>query len=495
MRAWDSKTDNTDPAHTGFLTAAEDDARGNELANLCTQAGITLDAYNLAAGADTDLTMVGQAVARYASGGLHYSDSGTATAYVLASPLSFVMPKALFSGMVARFMPANTNTGAATANVNGTGAISILRWDGTALQPGDISVNSQVTMRYSQSSAAWKLDPWITMLSTASPSNRNIVGRNGGLEVWQRGTSIAVAAGTASVYTCDGWYLSTGSNQASVVNRVAGLVPQSLYAAKVWRNNGQNGTGTMYFGFPLDTDELLKMAGLPVQMQMVLQAGANWSPTSGNLTYTLCVGTGSVGKRIGSAYTGETQPITGTIAITTTATKYVSTLSATLPTNITCAELQFSWVPTGSASTNDWFAVDDVQLEVGATNVASVTAFERTDHSTDLYKCYRHYWQTYDEGVAPGTLTDASSILSVNNAGSAQTLYMTATLPVHMRSTSPATTFYNAATGASGTWRDGGGVDRTMAANFGGGHTVTFNAAAVPSLTAIHGHMTINSGI
>jgi hypothetical protein len=52
-------------------------------------------------------------------------------------------------------------------------------------------------------------------------SYRNICGRNGGFEVWQRGTPVSVAASTVA-YTVDGWYLSTGPTEAHTVNQVRG---------------------------------------------------------------------------------------------------------------------------------------------------------------------------------------------------------------------------------------------------------------------------------
>src|SRR5882724_3858859 len=58
---------------------------------------------------------------------------------------------------------------------------------------------------------------------TISQPFKNLVGRNGGMEVWQRGTSVAVAASTAA-YTVDGWYLATGANQAATVSQQGGLV-------------------------------------------------------------------------------------------------------------------------------------------------------------------------------------------------------------------------------------------------------------------------------
>jgi hypothetical protein len=231
--------------------------------------------------------------------------------------------------------------------------------------------------------------------SATLASFKNIVGRNGGCEAWQRlvgaASTIAIAASTTA-YGLDGWYLATGANQASTLTQVAGLTANSRYAARVQRNSGQTGTGAMVFAFPLDIDELLKMAGRQVVLSFVVSTGADWSPASGTLTYNLYVGTGAVAKRNATPYTGETNPITGSVNLATSAaaSTKISAVSSAVASNITQAELQFSWVPTGTASTNDWFSLDDVQVEVCLDGVAPATPlFERSDFIFDLQRCQR----------------------------------------------------------------------------------------------------------
>jgi hypothetical protein len=164
----------------------------------------------------------------------------------------------------------------------------------------------------------------------------NIAGRNGGFEVWQRGTSVAVAASTIA-YTCDGVYLATGANQACTVSQQAGLTNGSRYCARVQRNSGQTGTGALRFAMPLDIDELLKAAGRALEMIFTVSTGANWSPTSGTLNYAIYFGTGAVAKRNGSAYTGETAPISGSInlAQSAAAQQVVAAISAAVGTSVT----------------------------------------------------------------------------------------------------------------------------------------------------------------
>ena len=260
-------------------------------------------------------------------------------------------------------------------------------------------------------------------------SFKNIAGRNGGMEVWQRGTSVSVAASTTA-YTLDGWYLKTGANQAATVAQVTGLVAQSQFAAKAQRNSGQTGTGAMYFAMPLDIDELIKLRSGAAVLSFQVSTGANWSPTSGTLTYNVYCGTGAVGKRNSAAYTSETNPITGTVNLTTSqaATQVISSVSSDIGSGITQAEIQFSWTPTGTAGANDWFAIDDVQLEIVPTGVSAVTPkFERISMSQTLQECAR--FLTKFRGWWYG-------ILAGDNYGSATTC----SFPVEMRTT-PSITF------------------------------------------------------
>lgn len=227
---------------------------------------------------------------------------------------------------------------------------------------------------------------------------KNVVGRNGGLEVWQRlvngATTITVAASTTA-YTVDGFYLKTAANQASTITQVAGLTNGSNFAARVQRNSGQTGTGAMYFAIPLDADEIAKLRGNKAALSFWVSTGADWSPTSGTLTANLYVGTGALAKRNSSAYTSETNPITLAVNLATSAAAAVkiSTASVAIGSTVTQGELQFTWTPTGTAGANDWFAVDDVQIEVVTDGVAPVTPlFERSDFVFDLQRCLRRLW-------------------------------------------------------------------------------------------------------
>jgi hypothetical protein len=349
--------------------------------------------------------------------------------------------------------------GAAAAVINGAWAAQVSKFSGSAaptLGPGASSalVAGQDWLNTTVSQYVWNIYdganfcPLLSLDTVAHAVTvpgpwRNILSDNGGFEVWQRGAgssaSIAVAASTTK-YTADRWYVTTGANQASTIAAVAGLTNNSNLAAKVQRNNANTGTTAYTFGFPLDTDEVVRLRGNKVTISAVVKAGANWSPASGTITATLYVGTGAVAKR-GGGFTGETNVVAATAnpAVSTPA-PMSATSAATVPTNATQGELQFTWTPVGTAGADDSITIDDVQLEVGI----FASMFERVPIEKMLLECKRHFWKSFRYGTAPAAPSGANTgeiQVIAGNAGTAAELVV-ARHPVSMRGT-PTITTYN----------------------------------------------------
>jgi hypothetical protein len=87
---------------------------------------------------------------------------------------------------------------------------------------------------------------------------RNSAGKNkianGDFGLWNRGTSIALAASTgyANGYSADRWDTTTGANQAITISRQATAdttnLPNIQYCARYQRNSGQTGVTNLLFG-------------------------------------------------------------------------------------------------------------------------------------------------------------------------------------------------------------------------------------------------------
>lgn len=289
-----------------------------------------------------------------------------------------------------------------------------------------------------------------------TPSNRNIAWMNGGFEVWQKGAgssaSISVAASTTQ-YTADRWYIATDANEASTVSAQAGLVDESQLCARVQRNSGQTGTGAMYFAYPLDTDEIYRCRGNIANLSFRVRAGANWSPASGTLSYRVYSGTGaSPAKRGGSAYTGDTTVISGSVNITTTSTLVQASSAAVVPTTATQMEIQFTWTPVGTAGTNDYFEIDDVQLELSLSpNTFTLTSYDRLPFPVMLENCKRFYQKTFEYGVAPaaGSGVTCSPAMTIAQAAVAQGAFWAFNPEFR---TAPTVSKFNALTATSSGW-------------------------------------------
>ena len=146
---------------------------------------------------------------------------------------------------------------------------------------------------------------------------------NGGFDVWQRGTSVSVAASATATYTGDRFALTTQASQASTVSRQTTgdttNLPTIQYCARVQRNSGQTGTGSMIFGQSLETTNSIRFAGQTVTLSFYARKGANYSPTSSILNANIYTGTGTDQSRIAASYTGDVQALTSNVTCSNSA--------------------------------------------------------------------------------------------------------------------------------------------------------------------------------
>jgi len=256
---------------------------------------------------------------------------------------------------------------------------------------------------------------------SATPSASNPI-INASMQIAQRGTSIAITASTPS-YTLDRYYFSNGANQASVVSRQATgdttNLPNIQYCARVQRNSGQTGTGNVYFGQSLESVNSIPFAGKTVTFSFYARAGANYSATSNAMPVFLNYGTGT-DQNVISGYTGGANVVAQTATLTTTWQRF--SYSGSVPSTATELGFFFQETPTGTASTNDYFEVTGVQIDVG-----SVALPFRTYAATiqgELAAAQRYFQKSQDAAVAPGTASTPGMIWSTANAAAATTSYI-----------------------------------------------------------------------
>jgi len=236
---------------------------------------------------------------------------------------------------------------------------------------------------------------------------------NGGFDIWQRGTSISVAASTRQ-YSSDRWQAFTNANQASTYSRQATSDTTNLatiqYCARVQRNSGQTGTTDGLGIFTcLETSDSIRYAGKTVTLSFYARKGANYSATSNALTARLYTGTGT-DQNVLTGYTGQADT-SNTATLTATWTRYTYVIA--IPATATEISVGFYYAPTGTASTNDYFEITGVQLELGST----ATTFSRAGGTIqgELAACQRYYvrFDGTDDVISNGSIYNSTSAYSV----------------------------------------------------------------------------------
>ena len=328
---------------------------------------------------------------------------------------------------------------------------------------------------------------------------RNILRRNGGLEVWQRGAggaALITVLASSSAYTADGWYLSAGASQVSTVLQAPGIVNGSRWAAKVQRSGGQSGLGNMTFGFPLDAAELYQAIGQYVRLSLTLQAAPNWSPASGNVRIIVGTGTGNPVKYV-TGYTGVVNVIDVNQAITATPTRYQFNSAAVVPISTRQMEVLVAWTPTGTAGAEDGFFIDDVQLEVMPAATGYVSSnFERLLFTEQLLLCQPHFWKTFPYNVAPAQAAGGVGF-AFSQTNTAQSAGYSIPHPGPMRGP-PTVIGYNAVTASNQVRCDSNSADCTATSIVSSTFSIIVGmTAAAGSLAGYQNsiHLTADSGI
>jgi hypothetical protein len=260
-----------------------------------------------------------------------------------------------------------------------------------------------------------------TTLSRAAGKNAVI---NGGMDIWQRGTSFSLAASTVytSGFSADRWQTQTNTNQACTLSRQATgdttNLPNIQYALRFQRNSGQTGVGALSLVQNFESVNSIPFAGKSITFSFYARAGANFS---GSLTPFLVYGTGT-DQNAFSTYTGQTTVATGTATLTTTWQRF--TYTGTVAATATELAIVMNWVPSGTAGTNDYYEITGFQVELGLT----ATTFSRAGGTIqgELANCQRYFFQ-YVSG--------ASKAIAIGNYFTATQFDLIMNLPVTMRTT------------------------------------------------------------
>jgi hypothetical protein len=248
---------------------------------------------------------------------------------------------------------------------------------------------------------------------------------NGGMDIWQRGTSSVSFTTAYTAFSADRFVVG----QDTAANGSATQVTTSLqgtfsYGLKMQRTAASASTNTIRLVQALETQESVKYAGQTVTFSFYAKAGANYSASSSALSVYVGSGTGTNQSpaALVSGWTGNSYFISnGTATLTTSWQRF--TFTGTVSSSANQIGFQLLFAPTGTAGADDSYSITGIQLELGSV----ATTFTRAGGTLqgELAACQRYY-QRFGGQAAYQTLGSAMSQTTTN-------VYGLFTLPVPMR--------------------------------------------------------------
>jgi hypothetical protein len=301
-----------------------------------------------------------------------------------------------------------------------------------------------------------------TTLSQAGGKNAVI---NGGMDIWQRGTSF-VPTGSATYYTADrfvGYRTVAGSTITRQVTNDTTNLPNIQYCMRVARDSGNTATNLIMTVSNQESSTARPFAGKTVTVSWYARAGANYSAASSLLNYEFATGTGT-DQNILLSYTGLVLT-TGTRTLTTTWQRFSYTV--TLAATATEFALDFYFTPVGTAGAADYFEITGVQVELGSV----ATTFSRAGGTIqgELAACQRYFEVVNGAGLwgmaysttqiivntaykvqkrIDPTLTGLRTAVSINNMGGGS--YKTSTASTYLFNANTAQGFYGLSAAING---------------------------------------------
>jgi len=256
---------------------------------------------------------------------------------------------------------------------------------------------------------------------------------NGGMDIWQRGTSIT-ASTSATNYSTDRWAIIRPANASTITctrqtTSDTTNLPFIQYCSRIQRTASSATTDVPFFATSLESVNSIPLAGKVISFSFYARAGANYSAASNVLNFQVVSGTGT-DQNVYSGFTGAAAVINTTATLTTTWQRFTAT--ASVSASATQLGAYFYYTPVGTAGANDYFEITGVQLELGST----ATTFSRAGGTIagELANCQRYYWRS--------TGGSAYGPYGMGYGMTTTTAYFAVQLPVTMR-TNPSTLDYS----------------------------------------------------
>ena len=321
---------------------------------------------------------------------LAYAGGATAVTYLFNATAG----QTTFSGADANGLTLAYTVGAEQVYLNGvlqvrgsdytaTNGTSIVLTSG-ALVSDVLNVIAYSAMTITDTYTQAQADAKFYQIASNNAANKNAI-INGGMDIWQRGTSFT----NGGQYTADRWYFDISASTVTST-RESTIVPAGFqYSWKVSKSAGSS-TATL-MGQTIETANAIQFAGKTVTVSFYAAAD-----TATTFTPVLTYSTSVDNPRSGS-WTNITPTVNGSTSVsTTTFVRIVSTFA--VPST---AKSLFMYIePTVTSGANIY--VTGFQLELGSI----VSQFARAGGTIqgELAACQRYYWRN-TPGAAYGVQT------------------------------------------------------------------------------------------
>lgn len=207
---------------------------------------------------------------------------------------------------------------------------------------------------------------------------------NGDFKIWQRGAG--PYDGLAYRYYADRWNGARNSFAAGMsVSRQSSGLNGFQYCMRVQRDLNNSATNSLFVAQSVETLNSIQFQGQPVVFSFYARAGSNYSASGSALNVQVQTGTGTDQNHVAGGFTNGTNIINSNVTLTTTWQRFSLTATAGATTNE--IGVAFTFTPTGTASTNDYFEFTGAQLELGS----QATPFEQRPYGMELSLCQRYY--------------------------------------------------------------------------------------------------------
>ena len=243
---------------------------------------------------------------------------------------------------------------------------------------------------------------------------------------WTRGTSGFGDIANTLTYGADRWWNLGGASSAINVTQQTGasdIFAGTSATLRFQRKSGNADTTAICTGQVLESATSYPFQGKTAVLSFTAKIGANFSAANNYVVATIAYGTGTDGTSANFAagsWTGYTAATATNVALTTTLTRY--TVAAAIPSTANQVGIKLCYTPVGTASTNDWFEMGQVQLEASSQSASTAVAsiFEYVPPPVVGLRANRFAWALTEpaadvcQGAGYSTATTAARVIIAN---------------------------------------------------------------------------------